>query len=191
MSENRGRRLGTFGVVVCIAAAGLGGWFLYEWNGTRQDRANSRAEITEACEGLVDPERVMRLGRPADKVDAGERGDHLCVLRRAAMFEGQEEMYEYFSLTVAGSPGAVTGDGRFDYVGGRSVVVTAKCAEPVEGTGVTSFRVTATSEFERTDFADPGELAALAREAALRAAAKAGCATGLPEVPQDLTAAGR
>ncbi|MFD9305286.1 hypothetical protein ACFWCB_21955 [Streptomyces sp. NPDC060048] len=175
-------------MLVVVAAVGVGGWFLYDGSRTRAD---SRARITEACQGLVDPDRVMRLARSADEVDAGERGDHLCVLRRAGTFEGRKDMQEYFSLTLTGSHGAVTGEGRFDYAGGRSVAVTAKCAEPVEGTGVTSFRATATSEFERTDFADPGELAALAREAALRAAAKAGCTTDLPEVPKDLTAAGR
>lgn len=188
MSGNRGRRLGTVGVLVVVAAVGVGGWFLYDWNRTHAD---SRTRILEACQGLVDPERVMRLGRPADKVDAGERGDHVCVLRRAGKFEGQEDMYPYFSLTVVSAPGAVSGDGRFAYDGGRNVAVTAKCAEPVQGTGVTSVRATATSEYERTDFADPRELAALAREAALRAAARQGCETGLPEVPQDLRAPGR
>lgn len=188
MSGNRGRRLGTVGVLAVVAAAGVCGWFLYDGNRTRAD---SRAEIRQACQGLVDPDRVMRLGRPSDKVDAGERGDHLCVLRRAVTFEGQEDMDAYFSLTLTSSSGAVSGDGRFEYDGGRNVAVTAKCARPVEGTGVTSVRATATSEYERTDFADPRELAALAREAALRAAARQGCETGLPEVPQDLKAPGR
>ncbi|MEV7522761.1 hypothetical protein [Streptomyces sp. NPDC091371] len=191
MSEKRGRRLGTGGVLAVVAAVGVGGWFLYDWNLTRLDRADSRAQIIEACQSLVDPERVMRLGRPADKVDAGERGDRLCVLRRAGVFEGQEDMYEYFSLALNSSSGPVTGEGAFEWDGGRNVTVTAKCATPVEGTGVTSVRTTATSLYERTDFVAPGELAALAREAALRAAVRQRCETTLPEVPQDLGAAGR
>ncbi|WP_327253646.1 hypothetical protein [Streptomyces sp. NBC_01244] len=186
MSGIRGRRLGTGGVLLVVAAVGVGGWFGYDWNQTRQDRARSRAEITEACEGLVDPGRVMRLGIPSDKVDAGERGDRLCVLRRAGMFEGQEDMYEFFSLGVAHSTGPVVNAGRYDYDGGRTVAVTAACAKTAEGTGPTSVRATATSLYENADFADPRELAVLAREAALRAAAKRGCATRLPEVPQDL-----
>ncbi|WP_404959203.1 hypothetical protein [Streptomyces sp. 147326] len=188
MSGNRGRRRGTVGVLAVVAAVGLGGWFLYEGNRTRAD---SRTRIIEACQGLVDPDRVMRLAGSADTVDAGEAGSHLCVLRRASTFEGQEDMQEYFSLTVAATSGAVSGDGRFDYDGGRTVAITAKCAEPVESTGVTSVRATATSELERVDFADPGELAELAREAALRAAARQGCETDLPEVPRDLKTAGR
>ncbi|WP_407838360.1 hypothetical protein ACE1OC_21520 [Streptomyces sp. DSM 116496] len=186
MSWIRGRRLGTGGVLLVVAAVCAGGWFTYDWNRTRQDRAQSRAAITKACEGLVDPGRVMRLGTPSDKVDAGERGDRLCVLRRAGMFEGQEDMYEFFSLGVANSTGPIVDAGRYAYDGGRTVAVTAACAEAVAGTGVTSVRVTATSLYENADFADPRELAALAREAALRAAAKQGCATQLPAVPQDL-----
>ncbi|MEV6955409.1 hypothetical protein [Streptomyces sp. NPDC051183] len=186
MSENRGRRIGPVGVLAIVAAVGVGGWFLYDWNQTRMERADSRAQINEACQGLVDPDRVMRLAGHADKVDAGERGEHLCVLRRASTFEGQEDMQEFFSLTVVSSHGADPGESGFDHAGGRNVAVTAKCATPVEGTGVTSVRVTAASELERVDALDPRELAALAREAALRSAARQRCETVVPEVPQAL-----
>ncbi|MET9854067.1 hypothetical protein ABZY57_14125 [Streptomyces sp. NPDC006450] len=182
MSGSRGRRLGTGGVVVlvvCTAALAVGGWFVHERQGIRQD---SRAEITRACQGLVDPDAVMRFGGFADRVDSTGTGGHVCVLRRAVTFEGQEVMEEYFSLKVASSRDAAPGESRFD-LGSRSVAVTAKCADPAESAGVTSLRVTAVREGDLASRGEPGALAALAREAALRAAAKAGCTTSLPDAP--------
>lgn len=166
--------------IALAAFLALGGWAMYDGNRTRQD---SRAEIVEACQGLVDPDAVMRYGDSEEKVDARPAGDHLCLLRKAGTFEGQEDMFDYFSLTVVTSKDAEPGESRFD-LGVRSVVVIAKCADPVESAGVTSLRVTAASELERADRGEPGALAALAREAALRAAAKAGCETVLPEAPR-------
>ncbi|MBT2468691.1 hypothetical protein J7E97_12580 [Streptomyces sp. ISL-66] len=167
--------------VVIAAGLALGGWALYDAYRTRED---SRAEITEACQGLVDPDAVMRFGGSGNKVDADSAGQHLCVLRREVTFEGQEEMHPYFSLTVAASNDAEPGESRFD-LGVRSVAVTAKCADPVKSGGVTSLRVTAATEYDRADRGEPGTLAALARGAALRAAAKAGCETALPRAPKD------
>ncbi|MGW6706944.1 hypothetical protein ACWGDE_18910 [Streptomyces sp. NPDC054956] len=155
------------------------GWLVFDAHRTHQVREHSRAEITAACQGLVDPERVMRFGGKADKVEAAPAGDHLCVLSRAGTFEGQEQMDEYFSLTVVASKGAEPGGSRVD-PGNAAVSVTAKCADPATSGGVTSLRVTAASEYDRSDRGEPGELEALAREAALRAAAKAGCETVLP-----------
>ncbi|MCJ0875015.1 hypothetical protein [Streptomyces sp. AP-93] len=182
MSEKRSRRLGTGGVVglvVCVAALAVGGWFVY---GAYEIRQDSRAEITEACEGLVDPDAVMRFGGGGRKVDSTGTGGQVCVLRRAVTFEGQEEMAEYFSLKVVASKDAEPGESRFD-LGIRSVEVTAKCADPVKAAGVTSLRVTAVREGDLATRGEPGALAALAREAALRAAAKAGCETTLPAAP--------
>lgn len=139
-------------------------------------------EITEACQGLVDPEAVMRFG-DADKVEGSPAGDHLCMLSRASTFEGQEQMVEYFSLTVVTSKDAEPGESRV-VPGGAAAVATARCADPVKSAGVTSLRVTAASASDRPDSSRPGALAAMAREAAVRAAAKAGCETTLPPAPQ-------
>ncbi|MEU8842342.1 hypothetical protein AB0D97_24935 [Streptomyces roseus] len=62
--------------------------------------------------------------------------------------------------------------------------MTAKCADPVRSAGVTALRVTAGTEFEAAMRGEPGALPSLAREAALRAAAKAGCQTTLPPAPK-------
>lgn len=181
MPESRGRRLGTGGAVglaVCAAALGAGGWFVYDAYRTGQA---VRAEIAEACEGLVDPDAVIRFAE-VNKVDSTGTGGQVCVLRRAVTFEGQEEMDEYFSLEVVASKDAEPGESRFE-LGIRSVEVTAKCADPAESAGMTSLRVTAVREGDRADRGKPGALAALARDAALRAAAKEGCETTLPAAP--------
>ncbi|MFB6618818.1 hypothetical protein ACIGFK_02665 [Streptomyces sp. NPDC085524] len=144
--------------------------------------AESRAAITEACEGLVDPDALMRFagGR---KVEAESPGDRVCLLSRQVTFEGEHRMDDFFSLRVVASKDAEPGESRFD-LSSRAVTVTAKCADPVRSAGVTSLRVTAGTEFEAATRGEPGALPALAREAALRAAAKAGCTTTLPAAPK-------
>ncbi|WP_328299608.1 hypothetical protein OG389_18635 [Streptomyces sp. NBC_00435] len=163
---------------VIVAAVGVGGWFLYDRYGLR---AESRAEITEACQGLVDPAAVMGFG--SRRVDAAPAGDAVCVLRHAVMFEGQEEMREFVSLTVVAAKDAGPGGSRFEY-GDRGVTAIAKCADPAASAGVTSLRVTAATEGDGGGRGEPGFLSGLAREAALRAAAKAGCGTTLPAAPK-------
>lgn len=163
---------------VIVAAVGVGGWFLYDSYG---GRAQSRAEITEACQGLVDPGAVMSFGSP--RVDAAPAGNAVCVLRRAVTFEGQEEMREFVSLTVAPSKDAEPGGSRFEY-DARSVTAIAKCADRAGAAGMTSLRVTAATEGDAAGRGEPGFLSGLAREAALRAAAKAGCGTTLPAAPK-------
>lgn len=182
MSGSRGRRPGTGGVLLVMAAVGLSVWFVYSLNQTHQVRVHSRAAITEACQGLVDPDEVMRFGGLADKVAGSPAGDHLCVLSRAGTFEGQEQMFDYFSLDVVTFKDAAPGGSRFG-LGADAVTVTASCAGPVSAAGVTSLRVTAASEYDRSDPGRSGALATLARGAALRAAAKAGCETSLPPTP--------
>lgn len=163
---------------VIVAAVGVGGWFLYDAYG---GRAQSRAEITEACQGLVDPGAVMWFGSP--RVDAAPAGDAVCVLRRAVTFEGQEEMHEFVSLAVAASKDAEPGESRFEH-DVRSVTAVAKCADPARSAAVTSLRVTAATEGDGPGRGKPGFLSGLAREAALRAAVKAGCGTTLPAAPK-------
>lgn len=182
-SGGRGRRPSTAGVVLVVAVLGLSGWYVYALNRTHQVRERSRAAITEACQGLVDPDAVMRFGGPARKVAGSPAGDHLCVLSRAETFEGQEQMTEYFSLTVVTSKEAAPGGSRVD-AGVDAVTVTADCADPAKSAGEASLRVTAASEYDRSGRGEPGALEALAREAARRAAAKAGCATALPAAPK-------
>ncbi|MFE4265158.1 hypothetical protein [Streptomyces sp. NPDC056883] len=182
MSGNRGWRLGTggrVGLAVCVAALAVGGWFVHGAYVIRQD---SRAEITEACGGLVDADAVMRFGGGGRKVDATGTAGHGCTLSREVTFEGQKGMADYFSLVVVSSKEAEPGGSRFE-LGVRSVEVTAKCADPAASAGVTFLRVTAVREGDRAHRGEPGALAALAREAALRAASKAGCETTLPAAP--------
>ncbi|MET3982472.1 hypothetical protein [Streptomyces sp. PvR034] len=177
MSRSRGRWLLGVGLPVVLVAAGVAGWFVYDRYG---DRARSRSEITTACRGLVDPDVVMRVG--GNTMDAGPAGAQLCVLRRAVTFEGQQEMREFLSLTVTSSKDAEPGDSRFEQ-GPRSVTAIAKCADPTASGAVTSVRVTAAAESDGVLRGEPGFLAGLAREAALRAATEAGCAATLPPAP--------
>lgn len=167
-------------MVLVVAALGLSSWYVYSMNRTHQVREHSRAAITEACQGLVDPDAVMRFGGPAREVAGSPAGDHLCVLSRAGTFEGQEQMEEYFSLTVVTSKEAAPGGSRVEAAGPDAVTVTVNCAGPAGSAGVTSLRVTAASEYDRSGRGEPGALDELAREAARRAAAKAGCETVLP-----------
>ncbi|MFI5984254.1 hypothetical protein ACIBEA_25660 [Streptomyces sp. NPDC051555] len=178
MSQSRGRWLLGVGMPVVLVAAGVAAWFVYDRYG---ERATSRSEITAACRGLVDPDEVMRVG--GNTVDAGPAGVHLCVLRRAVTFEGQQEMAEFLSLTVTSSKDAEPGDSRFEQ-GPRSVTAVAKCADPTASGAVTSLRVTAATEGDGPGRGEPGFLAGLARGAALRVAAEAGCAATLPAAPK-------
>ncbi|WP_330297265.1 hypothetical protein [Streptomyces sp. NBC_00503] len=178
MAQSRGRWLLGVGIPVIVAAMGVGGWFLYDNSG---DRAQSRAEIIENCQGLVDPDAVMGFGMP--KVEAGATADQACVLLRAVTFEGQEQMEEFASLKVEASKDAEPGASRFDY-DARSVVAIARCADPARSGGVTALRATAATEGDSPGRGRPGFLSGLAREAALRAAAKAGCETTLPAAPK-------
>lgn len=163
---------------VIVGAAGVGGWFLYDNSG---DRARSRAEIIENCQGLVDPDMVMGFGTP--RVEAGALAEQACVLRREVTFEGQDQMDEFASLVVKASKDAEPGASRFEHAA-RSVTAIAKCADPAAAGGVTSLRVTAATEGDSPGRGEPGFLSGLAREAAVRAAAKAGCETTLPAAPK-------
>ncbi|MFD7031267.1 hypothetical protein ACFWAR_24870 [Streptomyces sp. NPDC059917] len=178
MSRSRGRWLLGVGLPVALVAAGVAGWFVHDRYG---DRAQSRSAITTACRGLIDPDAVMRVG--GNTMDAGPAGAHLCVLRRAVTFEGQREMREFLSLTVTSSKDAEPGDSRFEQ-GARGVTAIAKCVDPTASGGVTSLRVTAATEGDGPGRGEPGFLAELARGAALRAAAEAGCAVTLPAAPK-------
>ncbi|MFC9297851.1 hypothetical protein ACFTWH_20155 [Streptomyces sp. NPDC057011] len=84
---------------------------------------------------------------------------------------------------------APLGDGRAGTYSGRTVSVTAVCAQPVAG--VTSFRATATARYGDPTDQDRKALAVLARTAALTAAERAGCAATAPELPAALPAQGR
>ncbi|MFI8522442.1 hypothetical protein ACIGEZ_32265 [Streptomyces sp. NPDC085481] len=173
-------RIGTAGLVVVLAAAAVSGWFLYD---RFSSRSQSRAAITEACEGLVDPGALLRFAGGGRKVEAESPGDRVCLLSRQVTFEGEDRMDDFFSLWVVASKDAEPGESRFDFTA-RSVTVTAKCADPARSAGVTALRVTAGTEFEAATRGEPGVLPALAREAAVRAAAKAGCRTTLPSAPK-------
>ncbi|GAA0324645.1 hypothetical protein GCM10010302_74730 [Streptomyces polychromogenes] len=165
--------------MVVLAAVAVGGWFLYDRFG---GPAESRAAITEACEGMVDPGALMRFAGSGRKVEARSPGDRVCLLTREVTFEGENQMEDFFSLWVVASHDAEPGESRFAFTD-RSVTVTAKCADPARSAGVTALRVTAGTEFDAAKRGAPGALPALAREAALRAAAKAGCDTTLPAAP--------
>lgn len=178
MAQSRGRWLLGVGIPVIVAAVGVGGWFLYDNSG---DRARSRAEIIANCQGLVDPDAVMGFGMR--RVEAGATADQACVLQRAVTFEGEEQMEEWVSLKVEASKDAEPGGSRFDY-DADSVVAIARCTDPARSGGVTALRATAAAEGDSPGRGRPGFLSGLAREAALRAAAKAGCETSLPAAPK-------
>ncbi|MFE2876373.1 hypothetical protein ACFXG6_20085 [Streptomyces roseus] len=180
MAAIRGRSIGTAGLVVVLGVAAVGGWLLRDrFNG----RAESRAAITKACEGLVDPDALMRFAGGERKVEAEPPADRVCLLSREVTFEGEDHMADFFSLSVVASKEAEPGESRFGFTA-RTVTVTAKCADPVRSKGVTALRVTAGAEFEAAIRGEPGALPSLAREAALRAAVKAGCQTTLPTAPK-------
>ncbi len=172
-------RTGAAGLVAVLAVVAVSGWFLHDRFG---GRSQSRATITEACKGLVDPGALMRFagGR---KVGAEPPGDRVCLLSREVTFEGEERMDAFFSLWVVPSGDAEPGGRTFEFTA-RSVTVTATCAAPARSTGATALRVTAGTEFEAATRGEPGALPGLAREAALRAAARAGCETVLPPAPK-------
>ncbi|WP_411102877.1 hypothetical protein [Streptomyces sp. cmx-4-9] len=172
-------RIGTTGLLAVLAVALAGGWFVYDRFG---GPADSRAAITEACEGLVDPGALMRFAGRGKTVGAESPGDRVCLLSREVTFEGENRMDEFFSLWVVASKDAEPGVSRFEFTA-RSVTVTARCADPGRSGGVTALLVTAGTEFEGAHRGEPGALPALAREAARRAAAEAGCDTTLPAAP--------
>ncbi|MER5485629.1 hypothetical protein ABT024_20725 [Streptomyces sp. NPDC002812] len=160
-----------------MAAVGVGGWLLYDNTG---DRARSRAEIIENCQGLVDPDAVMGFGMP--RVEAGATAENACVLLREVTFEGEDHMQEFASLKVETFKDVQPGESRFEW-DRRSVTATVKCADPARSGGVTFLRATAANESDGGGRREPGFLSGLAREGALRAAAKAGCEATLPAVP--------
>ncbi|MEU3048304.1 hypothetical protein ABZ705_17645 [Streptomyces sp. NPDC006984] len=162
-----------------LAVVAVTGWFLYD---RFSGRSQSRATITEACEGLVDPGALMRFAG-GTKVGAEPPGDRVCLLSREVTFEGEERMDAFFSLRVVPSRDVEPGEGPFEFTA-RSVRVTATCAASARSAGATALRVTAGTEFEAATRGEPGALPGLAREAALRAAAKAGCETTLPPAPK-------
>ncbi|MDD9377355.1 hypothetical protein M8Z33_11895 [Streptomyces sp. ZAF1911] len=178
MAQGWGRWLLGVGIPVVVAAVGVGGWFLYDNSG---DRARSRAEIIENCQGLVDPDAVMGFGMP--RVEAGATAEWACILRRAVTFEGQEQMDDWVSVTVVASKDAEPGGSRFDQ-DAFSVTAVARCADPARSGGVTALRATAAGEGDGRGSRGSDLLSKLAREAALRAAAKADCETTLPAAPK-------
>lgn len=179
MAQSRSRWLLGVGTPVIVAAVGVGGWFLYDNSG---DRARSRAEIIENCQGLVDPDAVMGFGMPRVEADATE--DQACLLLREGTFEGQKQMNEFVSVTVVASKDAEPGESRFEN-GRFSVTAIAQCADPARSGAVTALRATAAGEGDGRGRRERGFLSGLAREAAVRAAAKAGCETSLPPAPKD------
>lgn len=179
MAQSWSRWLLGVGTPVIVAAVGVGGWLLYDNTG---DRARSRAEIIENCQGLVDPDAVMGFGMP--RVEAGATGEQACLLLREGTFEGQKQMDEFASVTVVASRDAEPGVSRFDH-DTFSVTAVAKCADPARSGGVTALRATAAGEGDGRGSRGRGFLSGLAREAAVRAAAKAGCETSLPPAPKD------
>ncbi|MCX4779443.1 hypothetical protein [Streptomyces sp. NBC_01264] len=180
MARSRGRWLPGVALPVVLVAVGLGGWYVYDWYGAP---ARSRAEIAEACQGLVDPDAVMRAGGLGRRITASTPGKNQCSLWREVTFEGQERPQEYLSLVVTASKDAEPGASRFEW-DARSVTVIARCAGPARSAGVLSFQVTARIETDAATRGKPGFLPELTREAALRAAARAGCETSLPEAPK-------
>ncbi|MCM1975950.1 MULTISPECIES: hypothetical protein [unclassified Streptomyces] len=179
MAQSWSRWLLGAGIPVIVAAAGVGGWFLYDNTG---DRARGRAEIIENCQGLVDPDAVMGFGMP--RVEAGATAENACILRRAGTFEGQEQMDDWVSVTVVASKDAEPGGSRFDHEA-FSVTAVARCTDPAGAGGVTVLRATAAGEGDGRGGRGRGLLSELAREAVLRAAAKAGCETTMPPAPKD------
>ncbi|MFE4634214.1 hypothetical protein ACFRJ1_12655 [Streptomyces sp. NPDC056773] len=177
MERSWGRWLIGVGAPVIVAAAGVGGWLLYDNTG---ERARSRAEIIENCQGLVDPDAVMGFGM--SRVEAGASAENACVLLREVTFEGEDHMQEFASLTVETFKDPQPGESRFEW-DLRSVTATVKCADPARSGGVTFLRATAANVSDGGGRGEPGFLSGLAREGALRAAAKAGCETTLPAVP--------
>lgn len=79
------------------------------------------------------------------------------------------------------------GDGRLGDYGPDDVTVVARCEQPAKA-GTTTLIVTATSPSTRHEAGDRPVLARLARHAAEGAAAKFGCRTQLPELPEQLPA---
>ncbi|MFJ1868714.1 hypothetical protein ACIOD1_29340 [Streptomyces sp. NPDC088097] len=116
-------------------------------------------------------------------MEAEPSGDRVCLLSREISFEGESQTEGFFSLRVVESRGAAPDESGFDFTA-RSATAIAKCAGPARSAGVTALRVTAGTEFDAATRGEPGALSALAREAALRAAAKAGCETTLPAAPR-------
>ncbi|MGW6691142.1 hypothetical protein [Streptomyces sp. NPDC054961] len=178
MAQSRGRWLLGVGMPLIVAAVGVGGWFVYDNSG---DRARSRSEIIDNCQGLVDPDAVMGFGM--SRVEAGATAEWECVLSHEVTFEGQGEMREFASLKVEASKDAEPGESRFVHHT-RGVVAIARCAGPAGSGGVTALRATAATVGDGPGRGKPGFLSGLAREAALRAAAKVGCETSLPEAPK-------
>lgn len=115
---DRGRRRNAVNAGVLLLGIGglaFGGWALYDAYGTHQDREASRALITKACAGLVDPRAVMELDGGADRVVLGGKDGGTvdfetipdgCALSRVEERDGKDRTYSQFTLSLKGLPQA-------------------------------------------------------------------------------------
>ncbi|MET9957848.1 hypothetical protein ABZ128_01935 [Streptomyces sp. NPDC006326] len=116
---DRGRRRNAVNLLLLLAGVGglaFGSWALYDAYATGQARTASRALITRACAGLVDPDEVMRLDGGADRVVLGGEDPSTidfdtipdrCVLSRLEGDSlGREFKYGHFTLSLQGLPQA-------------------------------------------------------------------------------------
>lgn len=98
--------------VTAVLGIGAGSWGLWLEAQEYRDRQASRERITEACAGLVDPDRVLDLGGGTARARAGSAtddsftlgslpGEGSCVIYRVGK---PGTSYGHFGLTVYTSP---------------------------------------------------------------------------------------
>ncbi|PWI16535.1 hypothetical protein DI272_21965 [Streptomyces sp. Act143] len=110
-------RLNRLVVIAAVLGIGAGGWGLWLETDEALDRADSREKITRACEGLVDPDKVLGLNGGTDRARPGSGTDDVmfdldistplatmptdCVIYRVGE---PETSYEHFLLSVWATP---------------------------------------------------------------------------------------
>ncbi|WP_052745245.1 hypothetical protein [Streptomyces sp. WM6386] len=104
-------------VITGVLGIGLGGWGLWLETDAYLDRADSRDKISRACDGLVDPDRVLGLDGGTDRALPGSgKGDVMFDLDLPAALAtlpakcriyrvgDPGTSYEHFSLSVWATP---------------------------------------------------------------------------------------
>ncbi|MBE8471704.1 hypothetical protein [Streptomyces justiciae] len=111
-------RLNRLVVIAAVVGIGAGGWGLWLETDEVLDRADSREKITRACQGLVDPDRVLGLNDGTDRARPGSSADDVmfdlddmstplatmpteCVIYRVG---DPGTSYNHFALSVWATP---------------------------------------------------------------------------------------
>ncbi|GAA3819098.1 hypothetical protein ACFS5L_43780 [Streptomyces phyllanthi] len=115
--SRRSDHLNRLVVIAAVFGIGLGGWGLWLETEEYLDRAASREKITKACEGLVDPDRVLGLNggtaraRPGSEPDDSmfdlDDPDALAMMPTGCLIYRVGDpgtSYEHFKLSVWPTP---------------------------------------------------------------------------------------